>query len=187
VEGARYSWREYLLYAGPSKGYIWLMEEDGAWQYVTPLGPGSVAEQGGSCQLEGRSYSFKQSVTADVEYVIGEFYWKVEIGEAVRATEYQGHGHIVSVEQAPTEVSTSLCERIGDKELEQAFGIKLAGLPGASGSGCGKGATTILIIAIVFIVLALICVSAASGGCRGGSYSGSSGGFGGPSPGGGGK
>ena len=42
VEGERYRWREYLVYAGPRVGYLWLMEEDGVWHLVTPISPGEV-------------------------------------------------------------------------------------------------------------------------------------------------
>ena len=129
VDGDRYRWREYLLYAGPSAGYLWLMEEDGAWQFVTPIAPGAVQIEGGGARLRDRQYRFKQSVDASVEHVVGEFYWKVEIGETVRATEYEGPGGIVSVEEAETEVTYSFCERIAARELEQAFNVRIGGAP----------------------------------------------------------
>ena len=83
VEGERYRWREYLIYAGPRVGYLWLMEEDGVWWLVTPIPPGEVAVSGGSALYKTNYYNWKQSVKAETEYVIGEFYWKVEIGETV--------------------------------------------------------------------------------------------------------
>lgn len=185
VEGERYRWREYLLYAGPRVGYLWLMEEDGQWQLVTPIPPGEVQVQGGAF-YKGRRYSLKQSVRADVEFVIGEFYWKVEIGESVQATEYEGPGGKVSVEQAPTEVTYSFCERLPPAELAQAFG--LARPPSAAFSGGGDdvlpgttGSSIITILVIVFIVFILIGM-ASCGGCAGGGGSyGTSGGFGSPS------
>jgi hypothetical protein len=179
VEGERYRWREYLLYAGPRVGYLWLMEEDGAWQLVTPIVPGDVQVSGGTAIYRGSSYSFKQSVQAEVEYVVGEFYWKVEIGESVRATEYQGPGGKVSVEQAASEVNYSFCEPLPGKELAAAF--KLAPPPsaafgggegGSSGSGlCG----VLLIIAIIILIIFLLALADCS--C-GGGYGG---GIGGPS------
>ena len=39
-------------------------------------------------------------VQAKVDYVIGEFYWKVEVGETVDATEFQGPGGKVSRERS---------------------------------------------------------------------------------------
>jgi hypothetical protein len=190
VEGERYRWREYLLYAGARVGYLWLMEEEGSWQLVTPIPPGDVQVSGSAATFKGKRYSWKQSVQAQVEHVIGEFYWKVEIGESVTATEYQGPGGKVSVEQAPTEVTYSFCETLGAREIGQTFGIApppssvLGGL-GDSGDGDSMPSTAasslITIVVIVFVVMLLIgmasCGSCASGG---GSY-GTSGGFGSPS------
>src|SRR5262249_4998687 len=90
VDGARYRWREYLLYAGPRIGYLWLIEEDGKWQFVSSIPFGSVSLGANGVVYRGAGYGFKQQARAEVEYVIGEFYWKVEIGEAVTATEYEG-------------------------------------------------------------------------------------------------
>lgn len=171
VGGERYRWREYLIYAGQAAGYIWLMEEDGAWQLVTPLPPGEVQVSGSAAMLRGQMYTWKQSVQADVEFVIGEFYWKVEIGESVRATEYQGPGGKVSVEEAPTEVTYSFCAPQSASELAQAFGLHPPPSPtfmsSSSGeSGGGKSIWSTLII--IGIVLFFIFICAASD-CDGGS------------------
>lgn len=187
VEGERYRWREYLLYAGPRVGYLWLMEEDGAWQFVTPIPPGEVQVSGQSATYGGNHYSFKQSVQADVEYVVGEFYWKVEIGERVRATEFQGPGGKVSVEQAPTEVTHAFCAPLSGEELATAFGLQkpAGGDIVAAGGGCGQIAVTIIVIGfILFLLIAMASCGSCGGG--GGSY-GTSGGVGVGSPGFGGK
>jgi hypothetical protein len=179
VSGERYRWREYLLYAGPRVGYLWLMEEDGAWQLVTPIPPGAVTVAGGACHYRGHSYRLLQSVGADVEYVIGEFYWKVEIGEHVRASEYTGPGGKVSVEEAPTEVTYSFCEPIAGAELASAFNLRsVAAIPAASygTSGTQNPVVTLLVIGVI---LFLIFGLATCGSCVGGG-----GGFGGPSVGG---
>jgi len=186
VEGERYRWREYLLYAGPRVGYLWLMEEDGAWWLVTPLPPGEVGVSGGSASFRSKNYSWKQSVRAETEYVIGEFYWKVEIGEAVQATEYEGPGGKVSVEQTPKEVTYSFCERLPSNELGAAFNMKPPGggalLSSSSegGGGCSSGCGVLLIIGLFVLIIALVIL----GDCgSGGSYGGGS--IGGPSFGGG--
>lgn len=165
VEGERYRWREYLLYAGPRVGYLWLMEEDGVWWLVTPIPPGEVAVSGGSALYKSNYYNWKQSVRAETEYVIGEFYWKVEIGEAVKATEYEGSGGKVSVEQNSDEVNYSFCERMNPSEIASAFGVK-APSGGSSSSGDGSGCGTIIVIAI--IILILIIVLSDCDGCGGG-------------------
>jgi hypothetical protein len=187
VEGERYRWREYLLYAGPTHGYIWLMEEDGRWQLVTTLSPGDVQIQGGSAAYRGQHYSLKQSVQAQVEYVIGEFYWKVEIGEAVQATEYAGPGGTVSVESGQGEINTSFCQPLDGRELATAFGLQPPpaafggsgvvsfGDSGSSGTGFAAGKVILWVIIVVVILLLL-----AIGECGDGTSSGSSGVYVGP-------
>lgn len=177
VEGERYRWREYLLYAGPTLGYAWLMEEDGAWKLVNNVAPGDVAIQGSYAQYHGATYSLKQSVQASVEYVIGELYWKVEVGETVQATEYQGPGGIISVETGQGEMQTSFVTPVDGRELAQAFGLQPPAAPygaaaavlgggdgGSSGPGCGKIALWVIVVLFILIVLA-------AGDCEGGSSS----------------
>lgn len=189
VDGERYRWREYLLYAGPRVGYLWLMEEDGAWKLVTPIPPGEAQQMGGRVSYRGRFYHHKQSNMAQVEHVVGELYWKVEVGEEVRANDYQGPGGIVSVETAPTEVTTSFCEDISWNEIAQGLGLPqgmaspFAGLGGGGGGGSGAtGATSCGQIALIIIVVVIILIVLALGECGGGVGGGS---FGGPSFGGG--
>ncbi|MDI1450320.1 DUF4178 domain-containing protein [Polyangium sp. 6x1] len=185
VEGERYRWREYLLYAGPRVGYLWLMEEDGAWWLVTPIPPGEVSVSGGAAMFRSQHYNWKQSVRAETEYVVGEFYWKVEVGEAVQATEYEGSGGKVSVEQTAKEVNYSFCERLSSGDIGAAFGIKPpAGsmlASGEGGSGCASsGCGTMIIIGVVILFVLLIVFSdCGSGGGGGGVF------IGGPSFGGG--
>ena len=184
VEGERYRWREYLLYGGPSSGYAWLMEEDGKWQFVLPIAAGDVQIDGRSATYRNNRYHFKQSVVADVDFVVGEFYWKVEVGESVRATEYQGSGGIVSVEEAPTEVSHSFCAPLSGQEIAQAF--RLAPPPSPSifstpGEGTSNGAKLRYIWIIVVILIILVSLS---GHCGSSGGSGSSGVYIGPSYGG---
>jgi hypothetical protein len=181
VEGERYRWREFLLYAGPRVGYLWLMEEDGAYWIVWPLPPGEVQVSGVTAAFRGNAYSFKQTVRAEVEYVVGEFYWKVEVGEAVRATEYEGSGGKVSVEQTPQEVNYSFCEPVRANEIAAAFGLKAPSTFEASGgaSGCTKVAGAMIVIVIIIVVLFLLAVGNCGSGGGGGGY------IGGPSYGGG--
>jgi hypothetical protein len=173
VEGERYRWREYLLYGGPRVGYLWLMEEDGAWQLATPVEAGELVISGSSARYQGRDYALKQSVHAEVEYVVGEFYWKVEIGESVRATDYAGPGGTLSVEQALTEVSTSFCAPLSGRELAEAFQLspppRAAFGAGGAGPGC-RGIVTVLFV-VLLLVLFIALVSTGNCGGGGGYYS----------------
>jgi hypothetical protein len=168
VDGERYRWREYLLYAGPSAGYIWLMEEDGAWSVVTPMPPGEVQIQGSVALHRGTAYALKQSVQASVEHVVGEFYWKVEIGESVRATEYAGPSGKISVETAPTEVSISFVAPSSVSEIARAFNLPMGAAPSATAPGCAGSSGTIVIIVLVVLFILLSILGDCDGG--GGGY-----------------
>jgi hypothetical protein len=164
VEGVRYNWREYLLYAGPSEGYVWLMEEDNKWQLVAPLASGDVRIDGASALYAGAHYRFKQRVHASVDYVIGEFYWKVAVGESVTATEYQGGNGIVSVEQDHNEMNVSFCHPISGAEIAQAFGIQAPPpRPYVSEEASAQNWSRM----ITFLVIIIVLIFVFSDGCDG--------------------
>jgi hypothetical protein len=121
----------------------------------------------------------KQQVTASVDYVIGEFYWKVEIGESVQAAEFEGPGGKVSREQSPSEVIYTFVSPLDPRELA-AFGVAPpAGAPMGVETGTTGGPSQIVMTMIIMVVICLV-LAVMSGGACGGT------GVGGPSYGGGG-
>jgi len=177
VEGDRYHWREYLLYGGPSAGYAWLMEEDGAWKFVVPINAGDVREANNTVDYRGQYYRFKQSVSASVEAVVGEFYWRVEVGETVQATDYEGSGGIVSVERAETEVTHSLCTPISDGEIALAFNLSppVQAYHYQGGDYAPPQAKRIspavVWVIIILVIILVVLASECDGGGGSGSYS----------------
>ncbi len=162
VEGERYRWREYLIYAGPSVGYVWLMEEDNAWSFVTTIPPGEVQDNGSMVTYRGQAYALKQSVRASVEHVVGELYWRVEIGETVQAAEYVGPGGKVSVEKAETEVTTSFVASMSGAEVAAAF--RLAPPPRPSMASSPTQLNVYVTIALVIFFLFVAFASDCEGG-----------------------
>ena len=129
-EGVAYYWEEYLLYE-PKIGFRWLVQSDGHWSFVEPLAPGAVADEGNAAQFNGKSFKLFQDARAGVAYVLGEFYWKVSVGEAVQATDYVNAPLMLSKEATPQEVNWSLATYLKKDEVEKALGI--SGLPAPTG------------------------------------------------------
>ncbi|MDT5272182.1 MAG: hypothetical protein QOH49_4368 [Acidobacteriota bacterium] len=135
-EGVRYFWQEYLLY-NPAVGFRWLVESDGHWSYVTSVPPGEVVESGSRALHAGRSFKMFQDAVARVEYVEGEFYWKVEAGEQARATDYVAAPLMLSKEVpvasgrrgggqiSAEEINWSLGAYTPLKEIERKFNVDL--------------------------------------------------------------
>ncbi|HEX6182720.1 MAG TPA: DUF4178 domain-containing protein [Pyrinomonadaceae bacterium] len=133
-DGVRYFWQEYLLYE-PAVGFRWLVESDGHWSYVTAVPPGEVREEARPV-YGGRRFKIFQDAVARVEYVEGEFYWRVEAGEETRATDYVAAPLMLSKEVPVTsgrkrgdlvaeEVNWSLGTYTPLKEIESKFGVDL--------------------------------------------------------------
>ncbi len=81
-------------------------------------------------KYKGKTFKIFQDAPARVEYVKGEFYWRVEVGEQVRAADFVSPPYMLSQELTGDEVNWSIGTYVPKKDVEKAFGIKW--LPGAS-------------------------------------------------------
>ncbi len=135
IEGIHYYWHEYLLY-NPSVGFRWLVHSDNHWNFVEPVNPAEIEAAMGSTlftsvptmvNFNGTRYKIFQDAQAVVEYVKGEFYWRVEQGEAVRAIDYVAAPLMLSQEATANEVNWSVGMYMTNSEVEKAFGV--SGLP----------------------------------------------------------
>lgn len=122
VDGITYAWREYLLHG--DGGYRWLMEDSGNWTYIRPISAGDVGGDAQKAEFEGRTYKPFASNRVTVRFVVGEFYWKVEVGEQAQATDLIAPPHLLSEERTRTEVIWSAGEWIPPAEIWGAFGLE---------------------------------------------------------------
>ncbi|WP_311267762.1 DUF4178 domain-containing protein [Sphingobium sp. WCS2017Hpa-17] len=116
------SWEEYLLF-NPYAGYRWLIAQNGQWSLGTMLT--AAPQRDGPDQIAaGRRFSpFYSGNTARVTRVAGEFYWRVKVGEEVRATDYVRPGFMLSLEQDDREKSWTISELLTGREIRAAFDV----------------------------------------------------------------
>src|SRR5215208_6997013 len=138
IEGTQYFWSEYLLY-NPQIGFRWLVNSDDHWNYVRAIPPGEVSEIAKSASYGGKSYRIFQDAQARVESVLGEFYWKVEMGEQVRGVDYISPPYMLSKEvstvyitdpndasknrRATGEINWSLGTYVTVPQIEKSFSV----------------------------------------------------------------
>ncbi len=154
---SRYRWQEYLLF-NPYYGYRWLIEDKGHWLFVTPIKEKPNDQSLNlSAQFEGLSYKLYNRGDTEVEYVDGEFYWKVVIGQRVSTRDYVCPPYMLSSEEDETEVVWALSNYVDKKLVADAF--KVTNLPYQSGvnaiqpSPGGQLLRSIFPYWIVFLIL----------------------------------
>ncbi len=122
AEGIKYFWHEYLLY-NPLIGFRWLVHSDNHWNFIEPLNVADVVGSGSTAQFGGKNYKLFQDAIATVEYVKGEFYWRVEQGENVRVIDYIKPPFVISNEMTGNEINWSQGTYTRIPDIEKAFGI----------------------------------------------------------------
>lgn len=134
VYGVTYRWAEYLLYEA-TQGYRWLTETNGHWSLLKPLHQVPTTPGGHpigyphNCELkfEGKTYKHFQKTIARVDYVAGEFYWRVRLGETSEVTDYVAPPLVLSADVAPGEVNWSHGQYLSGAEIWRIF--KVSGAP----------------------------------------------------------
>jgi hypothetical protein len=124
-----YSWDEYLLF-NPYKGFCYLTEYNGHWNFVhveTAL-PETVRSVGKpEVRFGGKIYRAFDSMTASTVYVLGEFPWRIHVGETVACQDFVAPPLMLSSEATDGEVTWSRAEYMTGSQVWQAF--KLPGSP----------------------------------------------------------
>jgi hypothetical protein len=124
-EHGAYPWEEYLLF-NPYHGYRWLVTNGRGWSFGemltrTPKGPQIGA---GDLYLDNQAYKgFFRNGEAQVDYVLGEFYWRVAVGETVKTDDYVRPGWMLSREANGQEISWTLLQLLDRREIKDAFGV----------------------------------------------------------------
>ena len=123
-EGKEYRWAEYLLFSAQD-GFSWLSEYRGHWNFARTLAnPPSVSPGQVKFTREGREFRLFNRGQAEVIYVVGEFYWRVAVGESCALEDYVCPPRMLSREVTATEASWSQAEYLEPADLCTAFAIK---------------------------------------------------------------
>ncbi len=126
VEEVDYEWSEYLLFHR-EQGFRWLVEYNGHWSLVhtltePPLVTGYAAKA--KAVYQDRSYRHFQTAKAKVSYVLGEFYWRVRVGERCEISDYTAPPFQLSQERTDKEIVWSQAEYIEPDAIETAFRLE---------------------------------------------------------------
>lgn len=163
VDGERFDWREYLLYtqeAAPNNpaanGYTWLVEDNGHFMHVTPVSAAEVTDTFGSASFKGKSYKSFANGNPEVDFVIGEFYWKVHAGDRSQTRDYVAPPRILSMERTDGEISWSEGEYVEGKDLFRAFGLRDAPPKPVGVAPCQPNPHQLTLPAITFALLAAL-------------------------------
>lgn len=124
-DGETFEWEEYLLF-NPYKGYRYLTNYRGHWNFVVPLEPMPKQIARGTrpaAWFEGHTYKHFSGAMAATSFVLGEFPWRVKVGEKVKADDYIDPPGLLSAETTNDEVTWSKGEYISGADIWKAFNL----------------------------------------------------------------
>lgn len=125
-------WEEYLLF-NPYYGYRWLLENQGHWNITRSIKDRPAPGAGWDVNYRAQNYKLFYTGQAEIDYVLGEFYWKIKSGDAVLMKDYVCPPYMLSVETDKNEENWALSEYLHPSVVRQAF--DLDNMPHVKGIG----------------------------------------------------
>ncbi len=129
-EGVIYPWSEYLLY-NRFHGYRWLNESNGHFSLMEGIqklpGQGSTPvarPTQADITWEGQDFKHFQSAQARVDYLAGEFYWRVRVGDPAVNHDFVHPPELLSMEATDRGVVWSRGLYLTGQEVWRAFGLE---------------------------------------------------------------
>ncbi len=134
VDGETYGWNEYVLF-NPYQGFRYLSEYEGHWNDIRtlralPALSGSAARL--RATLNDMDYRHFQTATAVTRFVLGEFPWRVRVGDSVDVSDFVAPPRLLSRERTPLETTWAQGEYMTGSRIWQIFS-----LPGSPPSAVG--------------------------------------------------
>ena len=119
IEGE--GWDEYLLF-NPYVGYRWLVDEGGEWSFGTMLLALPDTTDFPTVRIGAAAFRNEdQGYTAVVDSVVGEFYWRVKVGDWVELINFEGGRATLSRERVDDEVNWTVSKPLR-RDHVQGFG-----------------------------------------------------------------
>jgi hypothetical protein len=115
-----YIWSEYLLF-NPYQGFRWLTESQGHWNFLHMTRHRPSSSLGTTITWGGHRYRLFLKGKARVKFVLGEFYWRVKIGDEVNVRDYIAPPDILSCEDDGIEEMWSAGTYVEPEDIEKAF------------------------------------------------------------------
>ena len=121
-------WEEYFLF-NPLKGFRWLTQGEGHWNFVlrTTNKPSNNFHRG--VHYLDKDYRLFHSGSAKVLFVVGEFSWRVKVGDQAVVKDFINPPEILSMEKLKDEVSWSIGEYVEPEDVQAAFSIDQTKMP----------------------------------------------------------
>lgn len=128
-EGTSYYWDEYLLYK-PRVPFHWLIQSEGNWNFGKPVTAGEVSGSQRKKNYDGKTFAIYDRAKPTVTHVLGEFYWKVSVGEETKTADYIRPPYMLSRaatlpdENNKKEVNYTVSTYFPTDQVETAFGVQ---------------------------------------------------------------
>lgn len=127
-QGKKFPWTEYLLY-NPTKGFRWLVRNQGHWSFVESVPLSKTNRPGDQLAVfDNQGFKLYDKGTAYVRFVVGEFYWRVNVDEQAHTEDYIAPPRMLSFEttqgEKGQEINVSLGTYLAVEEVEAAFHLK---------------------------------------------------------------
>lgn len=155
------SWDEFLLF-NPWHGFRYLVTYNGHWSLVWLL-PGHHTKD----QWNNEHHSLFAQEEAKTTDVLGEFYWRVKVGEKVLLSDYIRPPHILSREynEQLNEIAWSGGEYIPHTEVAEAFKVRLrepTGIylnqPNPHAQRWREIRTPFIFVALAYVLIQIFCL-----------------------------
>ena len=171
-EDEHFSWDEYLLF-NPYKGFRYLTQYEGHWNFVTPLEsmPQRIAlGLRPAVSMDGRVFRHFDGANATTSFVLGEFPWRVKVGEHPLCDDFIDPPSVLSSETTSEEIVWSRGEYTKGSEIWKGFNLP-GSAPPARGvylnqpspyTKKGSAWTHFFWFLMALIVIAVLCMDLSS-------------------------